>query len=386
MSNVNNNGGNRNRGGGRKRNRGPAQPPSQPAKKKQKRSRRTRGGASGAIAASPAFSPAELHFAPVAIGAKMKKGKPIFFKDAQSQRIVHREKIAKLASGGTGAFSVLKSVSLNPGLAASFPWLSNEAAGYEMYRFNRLRYVWIPSIGSAVAGNVIMGPDYDAADAAPTSETQLSNYTNSDEERIWCPLAVELDPDLLNGQDRRKYVRTGALAANLDIKTYDSGNFFCAVVDDAAAQTGKLWVEYDITFYNPQIPPGGFYSTGSLLGLASLSAAAPFGTGASAAGAPAMSASNLVVTVTGVIPGQTYSFFSYIGGTGITAYAVTVTSGATASLGPVNSMVSAGQTFASCFESVDATAETIVLTLTCTATTVTSARALMTVNTPTNGF
>lgn len=55
----------------------------------------------------------------------------------------------------------------------------------------------------------------------------------------------------------RKYVRTTALAANLDVKTYDAGNFFVCTTDGTAVNWGKLWVEYDVDLYVPQLPPQG---------------------------------------------------------------------------------------------------------------------------------
>jgi hypothetical protein len=60
----------------------------------------------------------------------------------------------------------------------------------------------------------------------------------------------------------RKYVRSGPLGPNLDIKTYDSGTLFVATVDGASGSPpwGKLWVEYDVTFSVPQVTNTGLNS------------------------------------------------------------------------------------------------------------------------------
>jgi len=378
MSNNNN----KNKG---KKNRQRGQPKTSQPKGRGARKRGNQSQANSKGRTNQAFSAPELHFAPVAIGAKMTKSQPIFEKTAGQQRIIHREKIAKVASGGTGAFSVLKTIALNPGVAASFPWLSNESAGYESYRFNRLRYVWIPSIGSAVAGNVIMGPDYDAADPAPVGETALSSYVDSDEERVWCPLAVECNPEMLNGSERRKFVRLGVLAANQDIKTYDSGNFFVAVTDDAAVQTGKLWVEYDVTLYNPQVPPGGFFQTVTMSGTTANTAALPFGTAGTeiVRGAPTISVSGLAITITGAVIGQVYAAFVELTGTVMSVLTVANTSGSTVSTSK-NTLIGVGSTEIGALNTFTATAETVVLTLAVTATTVTAGRFLLTVEAPSN--
>jgi len=264
-------------------------------------------------------------FAPVAQGTVIRSVKPMFMRQSRDeQRIVHREKVGKYTTPGTGTFTVLASVAIQPGLVTSFPWLANEAAGWETYRFNRLRYVWVPTSGTAVAGNIIMGPDYDAADAAPGNETALSSYSDTQEANVWVPFASELNPADLNGEQRRRFIRNGALAANLDIKTYDSGNFFVASADDAAANSGKLWVEYDISLYNPQVPPGGFQAAGTLLGAGgSLAAATPFGAVPVASGPIGLNAAATnTLSFTGLQVGQEISLMVAITGTVITAFSV----------------------------------------------------------------
>ncbi len=330
------------------------------------------------------------YFAPVSQGTVMSHSKPVFTRTADAQRIVHREKIAKVTTGGTGVFAVLKTIALNPGMAASFPWLANEAAGWECYRFNRLRFIWVPSVGTAQAGNIIMGPDYDAADSAPVGEAALSSYTDVQEANVWVPFACELEPDLLNGELRRHFVRNGALAANLDIKTYDCGNFFVAVSDDAAAQTGKLWVEYDVEFYNPQVPSGGFFQTATISAAGgSIAAATPYGAAPVSTGAPTISvaaATPLVTTITGCVIGQEYEVSGLLTGTVITVYSFNATSGATFVTNPGSTMVNAGGTQAAMIKTFTATAETVVLTASVTATTVTAHNVTISVLAPVPSF
>lgn len=58
----------------------------------------------------------------------------------------------------------------------------------------------------------------------------------------------------------RHFVRTGALAANLDVKTYDAGSMFLFTNDGSAASSGKLWVDYDIELINPQLSAIGDFT------------------------------------------------------------------------------------------------------------------------------
>lgn len=350
-----------------------------PAAKKQKTKRGKRG-----VPGGPAFSEPTLHFAPVAIGVKMKKTKPIFTKSADHQRIVHREKIARIATPGTGAFTVLDAFSLNPGVSTTFPWLANQAAGYESYNFNRLRFVFVPSVGSAVPGTICMGPDYDANDAPPAGEIALGAYTDSDEERIWCPLAIECTPKLLRGGVETKFVRQGAIGQNQDIKTFDSGNFFVCSTDDTTVQTGKIWVEYDISLHNPQVPSGGFFQTSvcQAAPAASMSAAAIFGSAPVSTGAPFAAIVGNVVTMTGLVVGQRYYVNTTITGTVVSVLSLAYTSGATAVSGPIASLVTAGATQGALWGTFTATNEAAVLTYSATATTVTGSRQVISVLAP----
>lgn len=313
----------------------------------------------------------------------MKSVRPSFLRtDYQSQRIVHREKVSKLTSPGTGAFTVLGSFALNPGLAETFPWLSNEAQGWESYRFNRMRFIWVPTSGTATVGNIIMGPDYDAADDAPAAESFFSSYTNTEEANIWARFASDLDPDLLNGEQRRKFIRSGSLDANLDIKTYDSGVFYVASTDDTAATPGKLWVEYDVSLYNPQVPPGGFQAAGTLESAGSPSSVSPFGTDPTGSGPIVISASGTTLTIAGLQVGQEIIVASELRGTTITALTLAIGAGLTANLAVIPNIINAGATAAAVFATYIVTAPNPTLTYSSTAATVTFSYISVTVAAP----
>ena len=170
-------------------------------------------------------------------------------------RIVHRELIASVT--GTVAFTIPSTFALNPGISATFPWLSTQAQGWESYRFNKLKFCYYTRTGSNVPGSVLLAPDYDAADAAPASEQVASTYTDSEEDAPWKDIDCNLSPSKLHTLAPTKFVRTGPLPANQDIKTFDSGNLFLCTVDGTAVSWGKLWVEYDVSFFTPQMNPSG---------------------------------------------------------------------------------------------------------------------------------
>jgi hypothetical protein len=109
---------------------------------------------------------------------------------------------------------------------------------------------------------MMLVPDYDAADSAPSTEQIASDYEEAIETVPWVmEVCCNLDPRAMAEPGDRKYVRTAALASNLDVKTYDAGTMFVCTVDGSSTNWGKLWVEYDVEFFKPQLPPGGVSQT-----------------------------------------------------------------------------------------------------------------------------
>jgi len=182
-------------------------------------------------------------------------GAPMISASRDQCRIVHRELVNSLT--GSTAFTVATTLQMNPGLSATFPWLSVQAQGWEQYRFNRLKVCYYTRTASTTPGSVMIVPDYDAADAAPSTEQVASSYEDVQEDAPWKDIDCTLRPSSMHALGPRKFTRSAALAANLDIKTYDVGNVFLCTVDGTAVNWGKVWVEYDVTFFTPQLPPTG---------------------------------------------------------------------------------------------------------------------------------
>lgn len=175
--------------------------------------------------------------------------------------IKHREFIGNVA--GSELFQVALALSVNPGLSTTFPWLSVMAQAWEQYKFKKLRFVFLTRTGSNTPGSVIMSPDYDSSDNPPASEQIMSTYDGTVEDAPWKDNGCSLKTNLLSGAGGpRKFVRTGALSPNQDIKLYDVANMFVATVDGTAVPWGKLWVEYDVDFWVPQLPPAGLQPVG----------------------------------------------------------------------------------------------------------------------------
>lgn len=280
------------------RSRGPNGPVVQPQSGKRKRSR---GRKQQSVGNGLGLRSTQ---APVSAALGVLTGEPRFLgRTAKSCRIAHRELVTSVT--GSVAFTVQNSLALNPGIPTTFPWLAVEAQGWEQYKFNRLRFCYYSRCATSTPGSIMLVPDYDAADAAPSSEQIASSYSDTSEYVPWKEVfCCELDPKALTDAGDRKFVRTGTLAANLDIKTYDGGNLHLCTVDGTAVSWGKLWVEYDVEFFKPQLPPTGssFNSNAKVVGSGSVSKTAYLGTSATVTGG--LSVTGVTNTLTFANTGQ----------------------------------------------------------------------------------
>jgi len=171
----------------------------------------------------------------------------------RSTRVVHRELVNASVAGST-SFVVQQSIALNPGLAASFPWLSVQAANWEQYRIHRLEAVYVPIAPTNTQGDIMLSPDYDASDPVPTTEVQAGNNAGTVQDSCWANIRLRLDPQAMMGLGPRRFVRQSAVAG--DVKTFDVGKLFvCSNNQTGPAAVGKLWLEYDIEFFVPQNSP-----------------------------------------------------------------------------------------------------------------------------------
>lgn len=169
--------------------------------------------------------------------------------------VEHKELLGTV--NGSVAFTALKYV-CNPGMAATFPWLSVQAQQWEQYRFNKLRFRYLTRTATTTVGSVLMAPDYDPSDEAPTSELTVSTYQDCVEDAVWVEeLVCDLRPSSMFSMGARKFVRSGSVGPE-DLKLYDAANLFlCTVEETGASAIGKLWVEYDVDFFVPQLPVTG---------------------------------------------------------------------------------------------------------------------------------
>ena len=66
-------------------------------------------------------------------------------KEGQSIVVRHREFLAEIK--GTTTFTVAGSYPINPGMAQTFPWLSDIAKNFQQYRIRGMVFHYVPTSG-----------------------------------------------------------------------------------------------------------------------------------------------------------------------------------------------------------------------------------------------
>lgn len=182
---------------------------------------------------------------------------PMMHKSEQSIIIRHREYVGEVISNT--AFTVRYALPVNPGMKASFPWLSRIAGNFQQYKIRGMVYHYIPTSGSAVAstnnalGSVMMQTTYRASDGPPLSKvTMLNEYWSNEampSETFAHPIECNPDENPFNVQ----YVRSQAVPAEDNRLLYDLGTTYVAVSGQQASNVvlGDLWVTYEVELKKP---------------------------------------------------------------------------------------------------------------------------------------
>jgi len=245
-------------------------------------------------------------------------------------RIVRREFIGTILGQSPISAWTPTAVAINPGQQQSFPWLSLFGVLFESYTFNGLRYCIDPIVPKTEGGNFLCGIDYDALDAAPTSDLEILQYNDCSDGALSEGAVVPCRGRDDNTLGRRRYTRPGSVPSTGDLKTYDVGNFYVVGLTSTSTSAyvgqpvGRLFVEYDVEFFTPQFSLTTFAQTFSsrINAAGTVSKTAVLGTAPTYAGNLPVTASGN--TITFAKAGQ-YLLDWISTGTGLTVGTPTVT-------------------------------------------------------------
>lgn len=176
--------------------------------------------------------------------------------------IRHREYLCDVYA--TTAFNI-QTFPLNPGIAASFPWLSQIAGSFEEYRWRGLLFevkslssdALLSTAQSSALGAVIMATQYNALSPPFTDKRAMENYefANSNKPSVSFIHPIECKSSVT--PLTKLYVRNGAIPPNADQRLYDLGEFNIAT-QGMQANSGvvcELWATYEIEFFKNKYNP-----------------------------------------------------------------------------------------------------------------------------------
>lgn len=177
--------------------------------------------------------------------------------------ISFREYIMDISS--SDAFSGVL-LPLNPGMADTFPWLSQIAQQFQEYKFEGLIFEYRSmaeqaSASALATGTVIAATQYNAAAPAFASKAEMENSEFGMSVKPERNLVHKIETARGSTPINPMYVRMGAIGSHEDIKTYDLGYFQLATqgIPIVGQDIGELWVSYQVRLLKPQLT-GGFNS------------------------------------------------------------------------------------------------------------------------------
>lgn len=270
---------------------------------------------------------------------------PSMHKDGQTIIVRHKEFITEVISNTS--FTVQQQYNINPGLAATFPWLAGVAAQYSEYRVRGMVYHYVPTSGNAVSstnaslGSVMLQTSYRASEAAPTTKLELLNEywaCESKPSEAFCH-PIECDPK--ENPFNVQYVRSRVVPAGDSVLMYDLGKTTLAVSGQQATGNvlGDLWCTYEIELRKPVVSStnSSNVATVSALGTASVSVTNSLSLNMTIANNTFPSAVSFGANSVTIAPGTTGTFCVVIAypGTTAAAFGTTTITGAGSSLSPM---------------------------------------------------
>lgn len=189
-------------------------------------------------------------------------GVPRVKNHAGETRITHREFVGPVVSSATAGAFTNEAFVIQPGLGASFPWLSLIAHAFSSYRLKGMLFEFVSSSGDSVGstntalGSVIMATNYNSNDAEYATLSQMLNSEYSVAEKPSRNIRHYIECGEGTQHVDEYFVRSNAvLESGQNSNLYDFATFQIASngCPGAGVTLGNLYVSYDIELLKPQV-------------------------------------------------------------------------------------------------------------------------------------
>lgn len=242
--------------------------------------------------------------------------------------ICNSEYLSDITTSGTAGFTVAQSIALNPGLAVSFPWLSQLAQNFEEYEWLgcifEVRSALSEGNSTNPNGTVIIATQYNPYNADFNNKAQMENYDYAQSDKFTNTQfhGVECDPTKNHGSAILQ-VRSGAVPTGQDLRDFDlcTVNVATNTASTTAQNVAELWVHYKIRLGKSKITEVLGTTNPSVVFYGSYPLQAANMTGCNtllgAAGYLAASYDGGVFTIKNAVVGQAYNLINTIVGTSL---------------------------------------------------------------------
>lgn len=175
--------------------------------------------------------------------------------------IRYQEYLGDIITSATPGNFKIDAYNIQPGLPASFPWLSQIAANYEQYSLEGIVYQFkstsanaLNSVNTAL-GSVMLATNYDVSDPPFVSKSEMLNYEYSSSCKPSESVLHMIECDPKQSVLTELYTRTGELPSGKDLKFYDLGKFQIATVgfQGTSVNIGELHVTYQVRLLKPKL-------------------------------------------------------------------------------------------------------------------------------------
>jgi hypothetical protein len=131
-----------------------------------------------------------------------------------------------------------------------FPWGSEIAKRYQKYRLTRLNYIYLPSCGTTKSGNIDLVVQLDVDGPEPATLMSLMQYENKVTSSLFVPAELSVPQSELN--NFKELWVSESLTQGGAPRLNSPGNLYVnAVSSDTAAVVGRLYVDYEVEFFDP---------------------------------------------------------------------------------------------------------------------------------------
>jgi hypothetical protein len=336
----------------------------------------------------------QLSAAPLAFGrTRVNEPRALQGMGANGSRTVKfSEYVQDVVANAAGTFgSTSPSFPVQVGISALFAWLAEQAINYQEYRFRKLAFRFESDQTANIAGKVMFAFSPDAADPVPLNKQEMLEYGVKGKSNLWKEFVMPVPVTEALGAWR--YVRSGTLAANLDIKTYDLGILFVALSGTAAdTNAGELYVDYEVELREPvvQSKPAALARSLTLTSAGGVSENAIFGTAVASVGGLDVSTTTTTNVMTFKRVGIYLMDMDFVGTGLFTAFTPTFVAGGASTItllntsGISNAAANAGtRAIVQMLVTINARGDTIQVDPTTQATTITASITRIAVYNPT---